>query len=473
MTQQNKPMSYFLQNIHNGCPQVIKVVQSTPNKNISSIMGTTNSGGIKILKTSGQDSHQVLSSGQQVLRTISLQSPSTPTQRLVTIPIQHAKVSAGKPVEGMMTKTIQLTPAQMNDIKQAIVSQQQTSGQQIIKDASGKTFVTPMMDHSSRKRHDTDGSDFVPDKRRKTEKVGKGLRHFSMKVCEKVKKKGTTSYNEVADELVGEFTNPANGNTLPDQQYDQKNIRRRVYDALNVLMAMNIISKEKKEIRWLGLPTNSIQECIALEKDKKKKIERIKAKTQQLHQLILQHISFKNLVERNCENENKYGPPKPNSAIQLPFIILNTSKKTVVDCSITNDKSEYLFNFNDKFEIHDDIEVLKRMGLAFGLEKGECTNENLAKAKSMIPESLQKYVEQLASGDLEKFIPVTLSGASTSIDEMDIKLEASSRPPSSSRTSLSEEPLSPHSGYSEEEEEDIEEFEHDEHVGMDSDIEIN
>lgn len=29
-------------------------------------------------------------------------------------------------------------------------------------------------------------------------------------------------------------------------------------------------------------------------------------------------------------------------------------------------RTEYLFNFNDKFEIHDDIEVLKRMGLAFG-----------------------------------------------------------------------------------------------------------
>lgn len=46
-------------------------------------------------------------------------------------------------------------------------------------------------------------------KRRKTEKGGKGLRHFSMKVCEKVRKKGVTSYNEVADELVAEFTNPA------------------------------------------------------------------------------------------------------------------------------------------------------------------------------------------------------------------------------------------------------------------------
>lgn len=101
---------------------------------------------------------------------------------------------------------------------------------------------------------------------------------------------------------------------------------------------MNIISKEKKEIRWLGLPTNSLQECVALEKDKKKKIERIKAKTQQLHQLILSHISFKNLVERNRLNESLRGPPKPNSAIQLPFLIVNTSKKTVIDCSISNDK---------------------------------------------------------------------------------------------------------------------------------------
>ena len=53
-------------------------------------------------------------------------------------------------------------------------------------------------------------------------------------------------------------------------------------------MAMNIISKEKKEIRWLGLPTNSIQEANGLELDKAKRIDRIKAKTQQLQDLILQ-----------------------------------------------------------------------------------------------------------------------------------------------------------------------------------------
>ena len=62
-------------------------------------------------------------------------------------------------------------------------------------------------------------------------------------------------------------------------------------------------------------------------------------------------------MERNKDREKRDGPPTPNSAIQLPFIIVNTSKKTVIDCSISNDKMEYLFNFDDTFEIHDDMEV--------------------------------------------------------------------------------------------------------------------
>ncbi len=72
----------------------------------------------------------------------------------------------------------------------------------------------------------------------------------------------------------------------------------------------------------------------------------------------MQQIAFKNLVERNKEREKCEGAPAPNSAIQLPFIIVNTSKKTVIDCSISNDKMEYLFNFDDTFELHDDMEVI-------------------------------------------------------------------------------------------------------------------
>ncbi|XP_078266527.1 transcription factor Dp-2-like isoform X2 [Rhinoraja longicauda] len=231
---------------------------------------------------------------------------------------------------------------------------------------------------------------------KKGEKNGKGLRHFSMKVCEKVQRKGTTSYNEVADELVAEFSS-SNNHMSSDSAYDQKNIRRRVYDALNVLMAMNIISKEKKEIRWIGLPTNSAQEFQNLEVEKQRRIERIKQKRAQLEELILQQIAFKNLVQRNKQLEQQtQSPPAPNSTIQLPFIIVNTSKRTVIDCSISSDKFEYLFNFDNTFEIHDDIEVLKRMGMSFGLESGKCTPENLKTANSLVPKVLQPYVAEMA-----------------------------------------------------------------------------
>ena len=53
---------------------------------------------------------------------------------------------------------------------------------------------------------------------------------------------------------------------------------------------------------------------------------------------------------------------------------------------------EYLFNFDNTFEIHDDIEVLKRMGMAHGLEKGTCSSSDLQKAVRMVPKSLEPYV---------------------------------------------------------------------------------
>lgn len=72
---------------------------------------------------------------------------------------------------------------------------------------------------------------------------------FFRKVCRKVEEKGTTTYNEVADELVQELAAEGEFGSGKEPHYDDKNIRRRVYDALNVLMAIDIISKDRKEIK--------------------------------------------------------------------------------------------------------------------------------------------------------------------------------------------------------------------------------
>ncbi|CAD7012199.1 transcription factor Dp isoform X1 [Ceratitis capitata] len=232
-------------------------------------------------------------------------------------------------------------------------------------------------------------------RQRKPEKAGKGLRHFALKVCEKVKEKGVTTYNEVADELVAEELNM---NSIDSANCDQKNIRRRVYDALNVLMAMDIISKDKKEIRWIDLPSNSAEQCTELERQNEARRQRIQQKYQQLNELLLHQVAFKSLIERNREAEQQGNVPTTNSSIQLPFIIVNTHKSTKINCSVTNDKSEYIFKFDDQFEMHDDAQVLKRMGLLGGLDKGECSHEDIERAKSLVPPNFEKYIEAYGNG---------------------------------------------------------------------------
>lgn len=53
--------------------------------------------------------------------------------------------------------------------------------------------------------------------------------------------------------------------TLVTVQCEEKNIRRRVYDALNVLIAMKIIHKDGKSIRWTGMPATVKEQCRKLE----------------------------------------------------------------------------------------------------------------------------------------------------------------------------------------------------------------
>ncbi|KRT86239.1 hypothetical protein AMK59_2521 [Oryctes borbonicus] len=383
----------------------------------------------KVIKSVGpiqQNFQRTAAPVGEIIRTIRVPAPE----------MQHWKLAASSPTQtNIQLQTISTTP-----VKPQVVQTQK--------------HVSSILDHGiSRKRIDNYEVPVLPDsmsKRRKTEKVGKGLRHFSMKVCEKVRKKGTTSYNEVADELVAEFAN-SDINTLAEQ-YDQKNIRRRVYDALNVLMAMNIISKEKKEIRWIGLPSNSVQECIQLEKEKQKKILRIKEKRKQLQKLILNQISFKNLAQRNKIMEEVHGPPAPNSFIQLPFIVVNTNKKTVIDCSISNDKMEYLFHFNDKFEIHDDVVVLQQIGMLKGLDTGDCTPEDLEKLKSLVPKCLEDYIVQLASNNgslnnIEDQLISSSPGPSNATLSAEDLVEAQ-LDEDNSRQSSSCDPLSPSTHYS-------------------------
>ncbi|KAK4256170.1 hypothetical protein QN277_009069 [Acacia crassicarpa] len=193
------------------------------------------------------------------------------------------------------------------------------------------------------------------------DKSGRGLRQFSMKVCEKVESKGRTTYNEVADELVAEFADPSSSVSAPDQQqYDEKNIRRRVYDALNVLMAMDIISKDKKEIQWKGLPHTSLNDIEELKTERLQLRNRIEKKAAYLQELEEQYVGLQNLIQRN---EQLYGSgDAPSGGVALPFILVQTRPHATVEVEISEDMQLVHFDFNSTpFELHDDNYVLKAM----------------------------------------------------------------------------------------------------------------
>ncbi|XP_022747853.1 transcription factor-like protein DPB [Durio zibethinus] len=193
------------------------------------------------------------------------------------------------------------------------------------------------------------------------DKSGRGLRQFSMKVCEKVESKGRTTYNEVADELVAEFADPGSSVASPDQQqYDEKNIRRRVYDALNVLMAMDIISKDKKEIQWKGLPHTSLSDIEELKTKRLGLRNRIEKKAAYLHELEEQFVGLQNLIQRNEQLFSSVNAP--SGGVALPFILVQTRPHATVEVEISEDMQLVHFDFNSTpFELHDDNYVLKAM----------------------------------------------------------------------------------------------------------------
>lgn len=199
------------------------------------------------------------------------------------------------------------------------------------------------------------------------------LRFISAKVCEIVESKVTTTYNEVANELVIEALKlfQVGGHPEKKKTDHEKNIRRRVYDALNVLLATDIISKTKekgdreKSIHWKGYPTTTSNDILMLQKEREAALIEIERKKECLQELLVQNVCFRNLERRNKRQKLDVDTTnnEEDEKIPLPFLVVNTAENAVIQCEMNPDKTDVVFDFSMPFEINDDNEILKRLGL--------------------------------------------------------------------------------------------------------------
>jgi len=239
----------------------------------------------------------------------------------------------------------------------------------------------------------------------------KGLRHFSSKVSKIVQQRGTTTYNEVADDLIREKKQESKSSVGKGRKENEKNIRRRVYDALNVLMAINVISKEGKQIHWVGLPATldqlypaitSSNACASFSRQQAQEKKLIRSleeqkdslssslieKREKLKELIEKYICYKNLDKHNKNQERKQQDQehidgdvgecaegheeKKREKIKLPFVTVRLPREGDLNIMYSRDKSEVIIDSSRRFvDISDDVEVLKGLGLE------KCTVEEL------------------------------------------------------------------------------------------------
>ncbi|XP_062217776.1 transcription factor-like protein DPB isoform X2 [Phragmites australis] len=197
-----------------------------------------------------------------------------------------------------------------------------------------------------------DGDKNKKAKKENTQRItGWGLREYSKIVSKKVETKGRTTYNEVADEIFAELTMALNG-----QEFDERNIRRRVYDSFNVLIALRIIAKDKKEIKWMGLSNFRSEKIKKLEEARKELMTKIKNKKKLLQEIEKQ---FDDLHYIKLRNQVLQRPAESANGIHLPFLLVKASRKARVEIEISEDSKFACFDFScTPFTLHDDVSIL-------------------------------------------------------------------------------------------------------------------
>ncbi|WZZ37637.1 hypothetical protein YC2023_033896 [Brassica napus] len=209
---------------------------------------------------------------------------------------------------------------------------------------------------------DDDDHEIGTEKKGQSRTAGGGLRQFSVMVCQKLEAKKITTYKEVADEIISDFATIKHNAEKPlnENEYNEKNIRRRVYDALNVFMALDIIARDKKEIRWKGLPIICKKDVEEVKRDRNKVMNSVQKKAVFLKELREKVSSLESLMLRNQEMAVK--TEGPAEGFTLPLILLETNPHAVVEIEISEDMQLVHLDFNSTpFSVHDDAYILKLM----------------------------------------------------------------------------------------------------------------
>ena len=204
-------------------------------------------------------------------------------------------------------------------------------------------------------------------KSQSTRNTAFGLKEISKRVMEIIKQSGQTTYRKISDQIVSELNEKS--------MKDEKNIRRRIYDSLNVMKSMKLFHKDKvtktimwdynKEIDPLGENNNESNEINKENKINSADIaslkKEIKEKDKKLELLKKELMGLKNVLERNAR-ENEKVPE--DQKLYFPFIVIEfpTNKDPRIKVALNENQTKAHFGFDEVISMYGDLDAVSKIG---------------------------------------------------------------------------------------------------------------
>jgi REP element-mobilizing transposase RayT len=176
-----------------------------------------------------------------------------------------------------------------------------------------------------------------------------GLKHLSFQIKTLMERIRPRPYQEVADEILSGV--PL---VTRNKEREERNVRRRVYDALNVMIASGVIKKNHKYIFW----THQVEDELSrLEHRLKRAKKRVSMKTKQKERLSTQLEAYKHLIKLN------QGTPQRTPFMKSPYFVLRTAGPLRYSMASSGDLTytRNTFSFAQPVTVLQELDVATRL----------------------------------------------------------------------------------------------------------------
>ena len=188
----------------------------------------------------------------------------------------------------------------------------------------------------------------------------RGLKHLTALVKKIICKHQPTSFKNVASRLIDELID----NEGPERVKEEKNVRRRVYDAINVLIAADAVNRNGKYVNWKDNWDGFEIDSRKSEVEKRRK--RVEEKKTALQNAINKLLAIKFLIHRNKKNKGL------TPAVQFPFVVLSTPdvQKNTMSIKVNQNATFLQIKLAKPINLFGDMEIL----LALKMHKMKLAN---------------------------------------------------------------------------------------------------